>query len=169
MGQVNLYPGGYGPDGSSGSFSAIPSEYVSSAQTGGTPKYRGKTLEFTTGTDRFWLFKVPAIGDYASGGILLGKIFAASAAPGNAFMVGGIQVPAGSILDDVFQGPNSSGAVALSATANQLTDFSIALSMSGAGITVPMGFFIGRDADHASNTCTVSVFLESLKFEYTEI
>lgn len=169
-GYIFLFPGGFAPNGSgSGNNTAALSYEVSTGtQTTNTPKVSRLKLLFDPTTDEHWLFQFQMPGDYASGGTLRGKIGVNAASPGNVIMKAGISEATGNRTDDVFLAADLSSAVAMPSTANQVTEFTITLTMTDIAANDEVVLFIGRDADNASDTVNSDdVELTSLTFEYT--
>lgn len=167
---VPLFQGGFAPDGSgSGNNTAALSYEVSTGtQTTNTPKVTRFKLLFDPATDEHWLFQFKMPGDYASGGTIRGQIGVNAVSPGNVIMKAGISESSGNRTDDLFLASDLSSAIAMPATANQGTEFTIALTMTSIAANDEVVLFVGRDADNASDTVNSNdVELTSATFEYT--
>lgn len=165
-----LFPGGHATDGSgTGNDAAALSQEVSTGtQTTNTPKVTRFKLLFDPTTDEHWQFQFKMPGDYSSGGTLRGQIGVNAVSPGNVIMKAGISESSGNRTDDLFLAADVSGAIAMPGTANQGTEFTIALTMTSIVANDEVVLFIGRDADNASDTVNSDdVDLTSLTFEYT--
>lgn len=168
-GYVVLFPGGGAPDGSGtgNNTAALSYEVSTGSQTANTPKVTRYKLLFDPTTDEHWLFQFKMPGDYASGGTLRGQIGVAAVSPGNVIMKGGISESSGNRTDDVFLAGDVSAAVTMPGTANQGTEFTLALTMTNIVANDEVVVFLGRDADNASDTVNANdVELTSLNFEY---
>lgn len=169
-GYITLFPGGEATDatGTGNNPAALSYEVSSGTQTSNTPKVSRLKLLFDPTTDEHWVFQFKMPGDYASGGTLRGQIGVNAVSPGNVYMKGGISESSGDRTDDLFLAADSSGAIAMPATANQGTEFTIALTMTSIAANDEVVVFIGRDADNASDTVdSDDAQLTSLNFEYT--
>lgn len=169
IGYILLFPGGLAPDGSGSGNNTAGLNYTVStgAQTTNTPKVSHFSLLFDPTTDEHWMFHFQMPGDYASGGTLRGKIRSA-ATSGNVIMKAGISESTGDVTNDVFLAADLSSAIAISGTANQEVEFTIALTMTNVAANDNVVIFIGRDADNASDTVNSNdVELDVLSFEYT--
>ncbi|MCR4300212.1 MAG: hypothetical protein NUV51_01235 [Sulfuricaulis sp.] len=169
-GYLNLFPGGVAPDGSGtgNNTAALSYEVSTGVQTTNTPKVTRHKLLFDPTTDEHWMFQFKMPGDYASGGTLRGQIGVNAVSPGNVIMKAGISESIGNRTDDVFLAADLSSAIAMPATANQGTEFTIPLTMTNIAANDEVVIFIGRDANNASDTVNSNdVELTSLNFEYT--
>lgn len=169
-GYLILFPGGFAPDGSgSGNNTAALSYEVSTGtQTTNTPKVSRLKLLFDPTTDEHWEFQFKMPGNYASGGTLRGQIGVNAVSPGNVIMKAGISESSGNRTDDLFLAADVSSAIAMPATANQGTEFTITLTMTSIAANDEVVVFGGRDADNASDTVNSNdAELTSLNFEYT--
>lgn len=169
-GYIFLFPGGFAPDGSgSGNNTAALSYEVSTGtQTTNTPKVSRLKLLFDPTTDEHWIFQFKMPGDYASGGTLRGQLGVNAVSPGNVIMKAGISESSGNRTDDLFLAADVSSAIAMPGTAQQGTEFTVALTMTSIVANDEVVIFVGRDADNASDTVNSNdVELTSLTFEYT--
>ena len=169
-GYIILFPGGFAPDGSGtgNNTAALSYEVSTGTQTSNTPKVSRLKLLFDATTDEHWMFQFKIPGDYASGGTLRGQAGVNAVSPGNVIMKAGISESNGNRTDDLFLAADVSSAIAMPATANQGTEFTIALTMTSIAANDEVVIFIGRDADNASDTVNSNdVELTSLNFEYT--
>lgn len=169
---IQLFPGGFAPDGSgSGNDAAALSYEVSgAAQTTNTPKTTQLKLLFDGATDEHWEFQFALPGNWSSGGTLRGKAKFTSATSGNAIMKAGVAFTTDGSTDDdslVFAAADVSASVAAPATQGQTVEFTIALTMTGAAVNRKCVVFVGRDPDNASDTVTTDLELLSLVLEYT--
>ena len=171
VGRVRLFPGGHAPDGTgTGNDAASLIFEVSSAQATNCPKVARYVLVFDPTTDQHWMFQDTLPGDYSSGGTLRGLIACPSVSPGNVIMKAGISFGDGNRTDDDFEAADLSAAIAMSAIANELVEFTIALTMTGGSANEGFVIFIGRDADNILDTASSSnLHLTNLIFEYTQV
>lgn len=170
MPSIILFPGGHAPDGSgSGNNTAALSQEVSTGtQTTNTPKVTRYKLLFDPTTDEHWEFQFKMPDNYVSGGTLRGQIGVNAVSPGNVIMKGGISESNGNRTDDLFLAADVSSAIAMPATANQGTEFTIALTMTNIAANDEVVVFIGRDADNGSDSVNSNdVELTSLNLDYT--
>lgn len=170
MPSIILFPGGFAPDGSGtiNNTAALSQEVSTGTQTANSPKVTRHKLLFDPATDEHWMFQFKMPADYVSGGTLRGQIGVNAVSPGDAIMKGGISESTGDRKDDVFLATDVSAAIAMPATANQGTEFTIALTMTNIAANDEVVVFIGRDADNASDTVNSNdVELTSLNFDYT--
>lgn len=170
MPSIILFPGGFAPDGSgTGNNTAALSQEVSTGtQTTNSPKVTRHKLLFDPTTDEHWMFQFKMPADYVSGGTLRGQIGVNAVSPGNVIMKGGISESNGDRKDDIFLAADVSSAIAMPATVNQGTEFTIALTMTNIAANDEVVVFIGRDADNASDSVNSNdVELTSLNLDYT--
>lgn len=169
-GRIIIFPGGFAPDGSGAgnNTAALSYEVSTGTQTVNTPKVTRHKLLFDFATDEHWMFQFKMPGDYVSGGTLRGQIGVNAVSPGNVIMKGGASESTGNRTDDVFLAADVSAAIAMPATANQGTEFTIGLTMTSIAANDEVILFVGRDANNASDTVNANdVELTSLNLEYT--
>lgn len=169
-GYLPLFPGGFASDGSGtgNDLAALAFEVSTGVQTTNTPKVSRLKVSFDPTTDEHWLFQFKMPGDYASGGTLRGQIGVNAVSPGNVIMKAGISESSGNRTDDVFLAADLSSAITMPATANQGTEFTIALTMTSIAANDEVVIFIGRDADNVNDTVNANdVDMTSITFEYT--
>ena len=167
---IQLFPGGFAPDGSGtgNNTAALSYEVSTGTQTTNTPKVSRMKLLLDPTTDEHWMFQFKMPGDYSSGGTLRGQIGVGAVSPGDVIMKAGISESTGNRTDDVFLAGDVSSAIAMPATANQGTEFTIPLTVTSIAANDEIVVFIGRDADNASDTVNADdVELTSLNLEYT--
>jgi hypothetical protein len=170
VGYVVLFPGGHAPDGSGtiNNTAALSYEVSTGTQTTNTPKVTRLKLLLDPTTDEHWMFQLKMPGDYASGGTIRGQIGVNAVSPGNVIMKGGISESTGNRTDDLFLAADVSSAIAMPGTAQQGTEFTIALTMTSIAANDEVVLFVGRDADNVSDTVNANdAELTSLNFEYT--
>lgn len=163
---IILYPGGFGGDNTTNSVNADEEIQVSSTAAGSNkPKLFRQRLAFDPSTDehRWFQFKMPL--NYSTGGTLRGSMSANAAVSTNVVWKAGIGEASGNNSDDGFLAADTT-TIALSGTANQEVEFTIALTMTSIAANDPVVIFFGRDADNGSDTeNTNDVHLYSLNFE----
>jgi hypothetical protein len=144
-------------------------EVSTGTQTTNTPKRTRTFAKFDAATDEHleWGRSLPA--DYVSGGTLRGKWKAATATTGAVMWKGGICFTTdGATVDSaiVFTAADAAAAATAPGTLGQTGEFTIPLTMTGAAANREFTVFLGRDADHASDTMAGDAVLVSLRLEY---
>lgn len=171
-GYIELFPGGYAPDksGSGNQHAGLSYQVSTGVQTANTPKVSQLLLLFDPTIDEHWMFSFLIPGDWASGATLHGVLKCAIAITGNIIMKGGQFSSVDGSTNDLtalFTAADLSAAIAAPGVIGQTVSFTIALTTTGMAINRKCIIFIGRDADHASDTTTGDVELLSLNLEYT--
>lgn len=168
---MQLFPGGFAPDGSgSGNNTAALSYEVSAAvQTANTPKATQLKLLFDGTTDEHWMFSFLIPGDYVSGGTIRGVCKFTSATSGDAIMKAGQVTSIDGTDDDdalVFVAADTSAAITAPGTQGQTISFTITLTTTGMAADRKCVIFIGRDPDNGSDGVTTDLELLALTLEY---
>lgn len=160
-----LFPGGYGPTGGANNESAVPEFSEATGHTANTPKPNRPRLSFSPTVDQHWMFDLQIPDDYASGGIVRGRI-STSASTGTVVMKTGLCKSTGSDVDDAFSATVNTTNVPIT-VANQREPFTINLPMAGIAANDDVTIFIGRDADNGSDSVdSNAAYLHKLSFEY---
>lgn len=171
-GNVQLFPGGVGADGtgSVNNAAALSMDVSAASQTTNTPKATALKLLFDGTTDEHWMFSLLLPEDYASGGTLRGIAKFTSATSGTAIMKAGQVTTVNSSSDDdalVFVAADVSSSITAPGTQGQTVPFTIALTATNMAANRQCRLFIGRDPDNGSDTITTDLELLSLNLEYT--
>lgn len=142
--------------------------------TTNTPAVTYNTINFTqdaTDQTAIWNFEVPA--DYLSGPVAT-LLWGSTATTGNHVIKAGLSPSVTGTTDSdqsVYLAADSSGAISVPSTAGVDKSTSISLTAAGAGGTLAAGqmcsLFVGRDADHASDTASGTLLLRGAVFSYT--
>jgi hypothetical protein len=172
-GTIDLYPGGFAPDGSGTGNNAatLQLDISTGTQTANTPKAGENVLLFDSTTDEHWEFVKSLPADYSSGGTLRGWV-KSSATSGNFVMKGGIGCAVSGTTNSntiLFNAADVSSATAVNGTAGVTVSFTITLTTTNMAASRKCHIFIGRDADNASDTVNSDdIALEALVLEYTK-
>lgn len=155
------------PDGSSGN--AAP-QFTRRLGTESNPKKVYLTADFDASTDEhlWWTFQVPQ--NYASGGTLR-LHWQANATSGNVVWgarVGAVTPADADTLTEHATAAATTATTAVNATeARRLVQTTIAPSVNSAAAGDTVVVVVYRDADNASDTCSVDAELVSVSFDYT--
>ena len=164
-------PGGVAPDGSgTGNNPATPEKVVSSGtQTTNTPKLSYVRLLFDASTDEHWIWNFQLPTDWVSGGTLR-LVWSSKGTTNNVVWKGGVKsiTPSSDDADAAIYVAGDLGtATAVPGTVGQNKETTITLTTTGFAAGEWLSVFVGRDADHASDTSTSDACLEALTLEYT--
>lgn len=174
-GQIQLPPGvWYATDGSgSGNAPATwVNEVSSGTQTANTPKVTQGRWDFDGATDQHICANLgPLPQNWASALTLRGKVKFSNNTSANAIVKAGLAPTTdGSTADSalVFTAGDLSNPIAVPGTAGQTVEFTVSLTTTNLAIGRKVILFLGRDADHASDTAsTATMQFLGADVEYT--
>lgn len=159
---------------------SAPAAVASTASSASAPsngqQLRFRSRDFDASTDEGLFFYLPLLADYSSGGSLVFK-WLTTATSGNVVWKTGFVVvhPASegspTDLDAAAIGTiTAASAVAVPSTAGHTKETSIALGVTGAHAGDLLVVYLGRDADHASDTAAADVrLLEPFYLTYATV
>jgi hypothetical protein len=146
-------------------------EISTGTQTANTPKATTTVAKFDAGVDEHLIWEDLLPATWTAGGMLRFKWRAATATTGTVIWKAGMVFSIDGSTNDttvIYPAADLASASAAPGTLGWLTEITITLTMTNAAAGRLLRLFVGRDADHASDTMAGDAILVSpILFEYS--